>query len=59
MTNSLFPEIEHPKQRAFLTAFRETGNVRLTCETAGIALSSHYHWLERALGKYNAFEEIS
>ena len=35
----------HAKKRAFLAAFRETGNVRLACETAGTGRSSHYRWL--------------
>ena len=38
---------EHgPKKKAFLAAFRETGNVRVACETAGVGRSSHYRWLE-------------
>lgn len=39
------PEITNSKQRAFLSAFRESGNVRLACEVAGVARSSHYRWL--------------
>ena len=34
------------KKKAFLAAFRETGNVRMACETAGVGRSSHYRWLE-------------
>ena len=36
-----------PQQRAVLAAFRETGNVRLTCKAAGVGRSSHYRWLEK------------
>ena len=36
----------HPKKKAFLVGFRETGNVRLACETADVGRSSHYRWLE-------------
>ena len=33
------------KQRAFIAAFRETGNVRLACQTADVGRTSHYRWL--------------
>ncbi len=46
MGESPVPEISHPKQRALLSAFRKTGNVRLACEAAGVARASHYRWLE-------------
>ncbi len=46
MTDSPFPRIVDSKQRAFLAAFRETGNVRLACEIANVGRSSHYRWLE-------------
>ena len=36
----------NPHQRAFLAAFRETGNVCLACKAAGVGRSSHYRWLE-------------
>jgi len=39
------------KQRAFLAAFRETCNVRLACESAGVGRSSHgAHQHRRLLG---------
>ena len=38
----------HPKKRAFLAAYRETGNVRLACTAAQIGRSSHYRWLNDA-----------
>ena len=44
---SPFPEIAHPPKRAFLAAFRETGNVRLACEVGGVGRSSHYRWPEK------------
>ena len=47
MSESPFPKIAHPYKRAFLAAFRETGNVRLACEAAGVGRSSHYRWLEK------------
>ena len=37
----------NPQQRAVLAAFRETGNVRLTCKAAGVGRSTHYRWLEK------------
>ncbi len=37
-----------PKQKAFLAAFRETGNVRLACTAAKVARSGHYSWLKDA-----------
>ncbi len=46
----------HPLQRAFLAAFRETGNVRLTCKAAGVGRSSHYRWLEKDPEYREAFD---
>ncbi len=46
MSESPFPKIAHPYKRAFLAAFRETGNVRLACEVVKVGRSSHYRWLE-------------
>ena len=57
MTELRFPEITNPKQRAFLIAFRETGNVRLACEAAGVGRSSHYRWLDGDPIYQEAFEE--
>jgi hypothetical protein len=42
----LFPELANPRQRAFLTAYRETGNVRLACTVSHVGRSSHYRWLD-------------
>jgi hypothetical protein len=44
-----------PQQRAFLAAFRKTGNVRLACEAAKVGRSSHYRWLNRSPGYREAF----
>ena len=43
-------------QRAFLVAFRETGNVRLACEVAKVGRSSHYRWLEEDSEYREAFD---
>ena len=32
------------KQKAFLAAFSETGNVRLACKAAKVSRSRHYQW---------------
>jgi len=45
------------KQRAFLAAFRETCNVRLACESAGVGRSSHYRWLDEDPEYRRAFED--
>ena len=44
------------RQRAFLAAFRETGNVRLACEVAGVGRSSHYRWREKDPAYREAFD---
>ena len=46
----------NPHQRAFLAAFRETGNVRLACEVAKVGRSSHYRWLDKDPEYREAFE---
>lgn len=56
MAESVFLDIKNCKQRAFLTAFRECGNVRAACEAAGIARSSHYRWLNSDQAYQDAFE---
>ena len=47
----------HPKKRAFLAAYRETGNVRLACTAAQIGRSSHYRWLAEDHDYEVAFEQ--
>ena len=49
-------QITHPQQRAFLAAFRETGNVRLACQAAKVGRSSHYRWSEEDPSYQRAFE---
>ena len=56
MTDSPFPRIVDSKQRTFLAAFRETGNVRLACEVAKVGRSSHYRWLEMHPAYREAFD---
>lgn len=36
----------HPKKRAFLAAFAETGNVTRAAEIVGCARTRHYEWLK-------------
>jgi hypothetical protein len=44
-----------PQQRAFLAAFRKTGNVRLACGAAKVGRSSHYRWLNQSPAYREAF----
>ena len=44
------------KKKAFLAAFRETGNVRLACEAAQVGRSTHYRYLEADPAYEEAFE---
>ena len=57
MSESPFPKIAHPYKRAFLAAFRETGNVCLACQAAGVGRSSHYRWLEQDPEYREAFDQ--
>ncbi len=45
------------RQRAFLAAFRETGNVRLACKAANVGRSSHYRWFEKDPEYRTAFDQ--
>ena len=45
------------RQRAFLAAFRETGNVCLACEVAKVGRSSHYRWLAEDPAYREAFDQ--
>ena len=45
------------RQRTFLAAFAETGNVRLACQTADVGRSSHYRWLGENPTYVEAFME--
>ena len=40
-----FPEISHPKKKAFLAAFAEVGTITKAAEMAGINRRSHTNWL--------------
>ena len=53
MAQHLFPEINHPKKRAFLVAYSEAGMVSRASEVAGVGRSSHYRWL----GEDSAYRE--
>ena len=44
------------KKKAFLAAFRETGNVRLACEAAEVGRSTHYGWLGADPSYQEAFD---
>ena len=44
------------RQKAFLAAFRETGNVRLACEVAGVGRTSHYRWRDEDPAYREAFD---
>ena len=45
----------NPRQKAFLAAFRETGNVCLACKAVGVRRSSHYRCLEKDAEYPSAF----
>ncbi len=47
----------NPRQKAFLAAFRETGNVRLACKAAGVGRSTHYRWREKDSEYREAFDQ--
>ena len=55
MSESPFPKIAHPQKRAFLVAFRETGNVCLACKVAGVGRQTHYDWMEVSAEYRGAF----
>ena len=43
------PRIAHPKKRAFLAAYRQSGNIRASTEAAGIQRRTFYDWCEHDL----------
>lgn len=45
----LTDRIGHPKKRAFLAAFRQSGNIRASTEAAGIRRQTYYEWCEHDL----------
>lgn len=42
-------KIRHPKKRAFLAAYRQSGNIRASTEAAGIDRTLYYVWCEKDL----------
>lgn len=54
MSNNIIPF--GLKKKAFLAAFRETGNVRQACDAADVARSSHYRWLDQDPEYREAFD---
>lgn len=49
--------IEHPKKRAFLSAFAQTGCVSRAADLAGCSRNSHYNWLKTDAEYAVAFED--
>ena len=47
------------KKKAFLAAFRETGNVRAACDAAEVGRSTHYGWLGADPAYQQAFDLAS
>lgn len=43
------PKISHPKKRAFLATFRQTGNIRASTDAAGVDRRTYYDWCEHDL----------
>lgn len=41
-----FVQVVHPKKRAFLLAFMETGSVTESTQIAGVGRQTHYDWLK-------------
>lgn len=52
-----FPEIAHPKKRAFLAAYARTGNVTQAAAAAGITRRTHYVWLHEDGPDGDAYRE--
>ena len=42
-------KIQHPRKRAFLAAYRQTGNIRASTEAAGVGRTTYYSWCEKDL----------
>jgi hypothetical protein len=41
--------MRHPQKRAFLAAYRQTGNIRASTEAAGVQRTTFYQWTENDL----------
>lgn len=52
-----FPEISHPKKRAFLVAYSELGNRTQAAKAAGIDRRNHSNWMRDDEQYREAFEE--
>lgn len=46
MSETASNAIRHPKKRAFLAAYRNTGNIRVATEAAGVNRCTFYEWAE-------------
>ncbi len=46
---STFDRIRHPQKRAFLAAYRQSGNIRASTEAAKITRQTYYNWCEKDL----------
>lgn len=63
---AVLDEIGHPKKRAFLKAFAETGNITDACKASKIPRSTYYVWTEQddtfvaacGLAKQTAIENL-
>jgi len=44
-----YSTVHHPKKRAFLAAYRQTGNIRASTEAAKIRRATYYDWCENDL----------
>jgi len=40
-------KIGHPKKRAFLAAYANSGNIRASCKAAGVVRQTYYDWQEQ------------
>ncbi len=49
--------IKHPKKRAFLAAYSETGNISRSAEIAHIERATHYNWLKADQQYVDAFQQ--
>src|SRR5262245_4589902 len=55
--SNLFAIICHPKKRAFLVAFAETGQLKRSCLAAKIPHSLHYYWMNTDPDYVEAFAQ--
>jgi hypothetical protein len=53
----MFDELEHPQQRAFLSAYAELGTVKRAAKVAGISRETHYEWKRSQPAYAQAFLE--